>query len=125
LRNTTVDIPIQSTVEMPLPSRILFILSAAASFPGFRNAPPDPFLIVADGKAVLRWRDLQQLAQFLRQNPAHSQVEASLLPAHDEAFSALSLAHGLILLKTALGSSFFQAFDCVDAFLKGGDETSL
>jgi len=38
-------------------------------------APPDPFLIVADGKAVLRWRDLQQLAQFLRQNPAHSQED--------------------------------------------------
>jgi hypothetical protein len=30
-------------------------------------ALPDPFLVVADGKAVLRWRDLQQLAQFLRQ----------------------------------------------------------
>lgn len=31
------------------------------------RALPDPFLVVADGKAVLRWGDLQQLAQFLRQ----------------------------------------------------------
>jgi hypothetical protein len=31
-------------------------------------APPDPFLVEASGKAVLRWSDLQQLAQFLRQN---------------------------------------------------------
>jgi Family of unknown function (DUF5372) len=38
-------------------------------------APPDPFLIVAAGRAVLRLRDLQQLAQFLRQNPAHSQED--------------------------------------------------
>ena len=37
-------------------------------------ALPDPFLIIADGKAVLRWRDLQQLAQFLRPNPAHSKA---------------------------------------------------
>jgi hypothetical protein len=38
-------------------------------------ALPDPFLIVADGKAVLCWRDLQQLAQSLRQNPAHTQED--------------------------------------------------
>ena len=30
-------------------------------------ALPDPFLIVAAGNAVLRWKDLHQLAQFLRQ----------------------------------------------------------
>ena len=36
-------------------------------------ALPDPFLVVADGKAVLRWKDLQQLAQFLRQQPSHRQ----------------------------------------------------
>jgi len=28
-------------------------------------ALPDPFLVVAHGKAVLRWNDLHQLAQFL------------------------------------------------------------
>jgi hypothetical protein len=28
-----------------------------------------------DGKAVLRLRDLQQLAQVLRQKPAHSQED--------------------------------------------------
>jgi Family of unknown function (DUF5372) len=38
-------------------------------------AAPDPFLIVAHGEAVLRLRDLQQLAQFLKQNPAHSQED--------------------------------------------------
>jgi len=38
-------------------------------------APPDPFLVIADGKAVLRWSDLQQLVQFLRQNPAHAQED--------------------------------------------------
>ncbi len=36
-------------------------------------ALPDPFLVVASGKAVLRWRDLQQLAQFLKQQQIHSQ----------------------------------------------------
>ena len=30
-------------------------------------ALPDPFVVVAAGKAVLRFSDLQQLAQFLRQ----------------------------------------------------------
>jgi hypothetical protein len=38
-------------------------------------APPDPFLIVADGSAVLRLQDLQQLAQFLRQKPAYTQED--------------------------------------------------
>jgi hypothetical protein len=36
-------------------------------------ALPDPFLVVACWKAVLRWRDLQQLMQFLRQQQTHSQ----------------------------------------------------
>ena len=36
-------------------------------------ALPDPFLVVASGKAVLRWKDLQQLAQFLRDKQTHSQ----------------------------------------------------
>jgi hypothetical protein len=34
---------------------------------------PDPFLVVAAGKAVLRWKYLQQLTQFLRQQQSHSQ----------------------------------------------------
>ena len=34
---------------------------------------PDPFLVVAGGNAVLRWKDLQQLAQFLRQQQSHRQ----------------------------------------------------
>ncbi len=38
-------------------------------------APPDPFLLVADGKAVLRLQDLQQLVQSLRQKPVHSQED--------------------------------------------------
>jgi hypothetical protein len=38
-------------------------------------APPDPFLIVADGNAVLRLQDLQQLAQFLRQKSAYTQED--------------------------------------------------
>ena len=36
-------------------------------------AQPDPFLVVAAGKAVLRWSDLHQLAQFLRDKQTHSQ----------------------------------------------------
>lgn len=36
-------------------------------------ALPDPFVVVARGQAVLRWRDLQQLAQFLRDKQTHSQ----------------------------------------------------
>ena len=36
-------------------------------------ALPDPFLVVAGGKAVLRWKDLHQLAQFLRQQQTHRQ----------------------------------------------------
>jgi Family of unknown function (DUF5372) len=38
-------------------------------------ALPDPFLVVADGKAVLRWSDLQQRAQLLRQKQTHGQEE--------------------------------------------------
>ena len=38
-------------------------------------ALPDPFLVVADGNAVLRWNDLQQLVQFLRPKPAHTQED--------------------------------------------------
>ena len=37
-------------------------------------ALPDPFLVVA-GKTVLRFSDLQQLAQLLRQKQTHSQEE--------------------------------------------------
>ena len=33
----------------------------------------DPFLVVAAGKAVLRWSDLQQLVQLLRQKQPHGQ----------------------------------------------------
>jgi Family of unknown function (DUF5372) len=33
----------------------------------------DPFLVVAHGKAVLCWSDLQQLAQFLREKQIHNQ----------------------------------------------------
>ena len=36
-------------------------------------ALPDPFLVVAAGQAVLRWSDLHQLAQFLRQQQTHRQ----------------------------------------------------
>ena len=36
-------------------------------------ALPDPFLVVADGKAVLRWSDLHQLAQFLSDKQTSSQ----------------------------------------------------
>jgi Family of unknown function (DUF5372) len=38
-------------------------------------ALPDPFLVVACGKAVLRWKDLQQLIQFLRQQQTHRQED--------------------------------------------------
>ncbi|GHO82457.1 hypothetical protein KSZ_04630 [Dictyobacter formicarum] len=38
-------------------------------------ALPDPFLVVADGNAVLRLKDLQQLVQLLRQKPAHNQED--------------------------------------------------
>ena len=34
-------------------------------------ALPDPFLVVACGKAVLCWSDLQQLTQFLRDKQTH------------------------------------------------------
>jgi len=36
-------------------------------------ALPDPFLVVAGGQAVLRWKDLQQFTQFLRQQQTHRQ----------------------------------------------------
>jgi len=36
-------------------------------------APPDPFLVVAANKAVLRFEDVQQLVQFLRQEQTHTQ----------------------------------------------------
>jgi dihydrofolate reductase len=38
-------------------------------------ALPDPFLVVAAGKTVLRWSDLQQLRQLLRQKQTHGQEE--------------------------------------------------
>lgn len=38
-------------------------------------ALPDPFLAVARSKAILRWSDLQQLAQFLKEKQTHSQED--------------------------------------------------
>ena len=38
-------------------------------------ALPDPFLVVAAGKTVLRFSDLEQLAQLLRQKQTHGQEE--------------------------------------------------
>ncbi|GCE07811.1 DUF5372 family protein [Dictyobacter aurantiacus] len=38
-------------------------------------ALPDPFLLVANGNAVLRLKDLQRLVQLLRQQPDHSQED--------------------------------------------------
>ena len=38
-------------------------------------APPDPFVVVAAGKAVLRFSDLQQLTQFLFEKPTHGQED--------------------------------------------------
>jgi Family of unknown function (DUF5372) len=38
-------------------------------------ALPDPFLVVAAGEAVLRFNDLQQLAQLLKQKQTHGQEE--------------------------------------------------
>jgi hypothetical protein len=35
--------------------------------------PPDPFLVVACGKTVLRLSNVQQLAQFLRQKQTDNQ----------------------------------------------------
>lgn len=37
--------------------------------------PPDPFLVVAAGKAVLRLSDLHQLMQFLKEKKTHRQEE--------------------------------------------------
>jgi hypothetical protein len=36
-------------------------------------ALPDPFLVVAAGKAVLRWSDVGQLAQLLKQKRTQDQ----------------------------------------------------
>ncbi len=36
-------------------------------------ALPDPFVVVAGGRAVLRWQDVQQLAQFLKQHQPQRQ----------------------------------------------------
>ena len=36
---------------------------------------PDPFLVVAAGKTVLRWKDLQQLTQFLKEKQTHRQED--------------------------------------------------
>ena len=38
-------------------------------------ALPDPFLVVAEGKAVLRFSDVQELTQFLREKPTHGQED--------------------------------------------------
>jgi len=38
-------------------------------------ALPDPFLVVAAGKAVLRFSDLQQLTAFLRGKQTHDQED--------------------------------------------------
>ncbi len=38
-------------------------------------ALPDPFLIVAAGQAVLRFSDLQQLMQFLKEKQTHGQED--------------------------------------------------
>jgi hypothetical protein len=46
-------------------------------------ALPDPFLVVAAGKTVLRFSDLQQLAQLLRQKQTHSQEEHCYGSARD------------------------------------------
>ena len=36
-------------------------------------ALPDPFVVVAAGRAVLRWQDLHQLVEFLRQHQPQRQ----------------------------------------------------
>ncbi len=38
-------------------------------------ALPDPFLVVAAGKAVLCFSDLQQLTQFLKEKQTHRQED--------------------------------------------------
>jgi Family of unknown function (DUF5372) len=38
-------------------------------------ALPDPFMVVAAGKAVLRFSDVQQLTQFLKKKSAHRQED--------------------------------------------------
>jgi hypothetical protein len=36
---------------------------------------PDPFHVLSEGKAVLRFRDLQQLMQFLKEEQAYHQED--------------------------------------------------
>ncbi len=43
-------------------------------------ALPDPFLVVAGGKAVLRFSDLQQLAQFLREKQGYNKDSYKIGP---------------------------------------------
>jgi len=38
-------------------------------------APPDPFLVIAAEPTVLRWKDLQQLVQFLRSKQTQHQED--------------------------------------------------
>ncbi len=38
-------------------------------------ALPDPFVVVAAGKAVLRFSDVQQLTQFLKEKQPHRQED--------------------------------------------------
>ncbi len=38
-------------------------------------ALPDPFVVVAAGKAVLRFSDLQQLTEFLKEMQTHDQED--------------------------------------------------
>ncbi|HEY6409011.1 MAG TPA: hypothetical protein VIY29_16240 [Ktedonobacteraceae bacterium] len=38
-------------------------------------ALPDPFVVVAAGKAVLRFSDVQQLTQFLKEKQTHPQED--------------------------------------------------
>jgi len=38
-------------------------------------ALPDPFVVVAAGKAVLRFSDVQQLTQFLKEKQTHRQED--------------------------------------------------
>ena len=38
-------------------------------------ALPDPFLLEASGKAVLRFSDVQQLTQFLKEKQTHGQED--------------------------------------------------
>ena len=91
-------------VSVILPSHIPFILSAArlllSSHSALRGreeriffadpqthrvhslplswtslAPPDPFLVIAAEQTMLRWKDLQQLVQFLRSKQTQHQED--------------------------------------------------